>query len=253
MILVLNKPITMRTYIFIGLFLLLYGVASVSNTSVVAKGKKGYATLPFQKVYVGVESSMEHFQERTVLEDSVSFGANKVVVKDVYNEKGHCAEVSVFQSRNGSWELASRIEIESETEYALRPQIGDFNNDWHNDLTLQVAEAARGSNELRKLLLFDPENATFIPVQGSENHPNLQYNKKLNCLDSWAFFSGTATRFLRIQGDSLVKFAQVEDYEDVQYVYVRNEQGEMVLIAENKLNSPGTFNRYINYDPVEPY
>ena len=67
----------------------------------------------------------------------------------------------------------------------FEPNISDFNNDNFKDITFISGSAARGANEVRRLFIYDNQNRELISIVNSQNYPNMQYNKELNCIDAF--------------------------------------------------------------------
>lgn len=135
----------------------------------------------------------------------------------------------------------------------LDPQIIDFNNDGRNDMTFISADAARGANEVRRLFIYkDWGPGELISIVNSENYPNMQYNDELNCIDAFLVYGGSATVFLRIDGDSLKEFASVVSYEN-RTVYEIDKHGMKKQLSKDTLLPDDLYIRYKNYKPLKEY
>jgi len=115
------------------------------------------------------------------------------------------------------------------------PKFEDFNNDGLNDLTFISGTAARGANEIRTLLIYEKKSDELLHIKNSADYPNLAYNSRLDCIDAWSFYGGTATVFLRLKGDMLEEFASVEDFPPNRTVTVRDRNGREKVIRRDKI------------------
>ncbi|MBL7704216.1 MAG: hypothetical protein JNM21_01600 [Taibaiella sp.] len=135
----------------------------------------------------------------------------------------------------------------------LKPHIADFNNDSFMDITFISATAARGSNEVRRLFIYDAEEKKLVSIVNSENYPNMRYNKELDCIDAFLVYGGTSTVFTRIEGDSLKEFASVHN-DQYRTVYEIDKSGKERQLSKDSITDPGEiYIRYINYKPLKAY
>jgi hypothetical protein len=127
---------------------------------------------------------------------------NKVEIQCVSKNDRIFAEI-VLSSRlkSGEWTRKQSLRFENLNYVGCDPQFSDFNNDGFKDLTFISGQAARGANEIRTLLIYDPKKDELIHVKNSADYPNLVYNKRLDCLDAWLFHGATTTVFLELKGD----------------------------------------------------
>lgn len=156
--------------------------------------------------------------------------------------------------KNNEWKLKQTFDFEKYGSMPIAAKLEDFNNDSFNDFTYESALAGRGANEIRKLFIYDKKSDELIYIKNSEEYPNLQYNKELDCLDAWRFYGGTTTTdFVKIKGDKLKEFASVKTLEDKREVFVIDEKGKKTLLRTDKVNSNEGFIRYENFNPIKEY
>lgn len=150
------------------------------------------------------------------------------------------------------WNLKQTLELESYALMNSQPLIEDFNNDGLKDITFISNSVARGANEVRTLLIYDKAKDELIHIKNSENYPNLVYNKKLKCIDSWMFHGATTTVFLKLDGDMLKEFAFVDTGLE-RVVTVIDKDGNTRVLNREKMDEEDIFTRYRDFDPPEPY
>ncbi|MEM6699846.1 MAG: hypothetical protein AAF599_15695, partial [Bacteroidota bacterium] len=150
-----------------------------------------------------------------------------------------------------NWQHTQSFTIEKDGISNLEAEFKDFNNDGYGDLIFRNGNAARGANVLRSLLIFDEEEQQLLHIKNSENYPNLKYNKRLDCLDTWLIYGGSTTLFLKIDGDSLKPFAGVSLL-DTRRVYTIDKYGNEHIIEEEILTDKANlYTRYSNYSPLQ--
>ncbi len=176
-------------------------------------------------------------------------GSHKIELSKYSSQDSDYVQIRFFTGKTKAWKLQDEFTILKDGVLACDPQLSDYNNDGLKDLTFVSAVAARGANEIRTLLLYDRKTDHLILVKNSSSYPNLRYNKQLNCLDAFLVYGGCSTVFLKIAGDSLRPFAQV-DLMDGLTVTEYDPKGKAKIILEDKSNKAG-FIRYKNYKPLE--
>jgi hypothetical protein len=78
------------------------------------------------------------------------------------------------------------------------------------------------------------------------------YNKRLNCIDSWAFYGATSTDFLKLDGDKLKEFARVSTGEElVAEVFDKDENSH--VLSRKRMREKDIYIRYMDFDPIVPY
>lgn len=153
--------------------------------------------------------------------------------------------------RTHKWKLSQTLEIPDGALALAVPNFEDFNADGLNDVTFISGTAARGANEIRTLLIYDKRKDQLVHIRNSEEFPNLQYNRKLKCIDAWRIYGGTATDFVRIEGDHLKAFASVENFEGYRTVTLIDNHGAEKINRRDKISDNDLFVRYTNFHPIE--
>jgi hypothetical protein len=176
---------------------------------------------------------------------------NKVELKCIDRGDIRSAKIDFFsRARDGTWTRRQTIELPTSNLMACSPEVKDFNNDGFGDLTFISGTAARGANEIRTLFIYDKNRDELLHIKNSEDYPNLEYNKKLDCIDSWMFHGATTTVFLRIEGDELKDFASVDTGTEL-VVTLRGKYGRKE-ISRKRMNLDDVYTRYSSYDPPKP-
>lgn len=177
-------------------------------------------------------------------------GKNKIEISKIRNEDT-CEVILSFFSREGkNWLLKNRFQFAKDAITGIDPEISDFNNDGYSDITYVSNVAARGANEVRMLFIYDPAKDVLIPIQNSEEYPNMAYNKELNCIDAFLVHGGSSTVFLILEGNKLKEIASVHN-DSHRTVYKTDINGNSILISRDTLNPEDIYMRYKNFDPPE--
>lgn len=194
---------------------------------------------------------------KTVLEeaftDSIQVGTKgkfKLTVKQFRTDDSTYVEINLFEKRNKMWIIQQKLEYLKDGVTNCEPELKDFNNDGFNDLTFKSSVAARGANEIRKLLIFNPSKKEFVLMKNSDNYPNLQYNELLNCVDAWLVYGGSSTVFLKIEKDSLREFAGVSLDNNDREIYIIDKKGKHKTIKKEFVKDLEVYTRYKNYNPL---
>ncbi len=183
---------------------------------------------------------------------------NKIEISNFKKSDGNISDGNIavikFYSldANKKWKLKQTFEFKKDQLSDCDPKLEDFNNDGFKDMTYVSAVAARGANEVRRLFIYDKKKDELTYIKNSEDHPNMLYNKKLDCIDSWSFHGGTSTVFLKIDGDSLKEFASVHNDAN-RTIYLIDKNGKEKLLRKDKINEEDIYVRYKNFNPPEPY
>lgn len=179
-------------------------------------------------------------------------GKNRIEIRCFSPGANRFADIKFYsRTEYDAWVEIQRFRFEKDGVTGCDPIVEDFNNDGLKDFTFQSAVAARGANEVRKLFIYDKENDELVYIQNSEDYPNLAYNKKLNCVDAWAFTASTTTIFLRIDGDMLREFASVSTGLE-RIVTVTRKDGTEVILRREKMdpdNYSEIYRRFSTYNP----
>jgi len=198
-------------------------------------------------------NSSDHLSEFFTDESRIGrAGKNKIVVNCFERGGEMVAEIKFYsRSNNARWEQKQSFEFKKDGLTGCDPEIKDFNNDGLKDFTYQSNVAARGANVIRTLFIYDPKKDELLYVKNSESYPNMLYNEKLDCIDSWMFHGATTTVFLKIEGDMLKEFASVDTGAEL-VVKVTTEIGERE-IRRKTMSLDDIYTRYISFDPPIPY
>jgi hypothetical protein len=151
------------------------------------------------------------------------------------------------------WYIQNTYLYECDALMGLDPEISDFNNDKFNDITFISATAARGANEVRRLFIYDDREKKLISILNSQDFPNMQYNKELDCIDAFLVHGGSTTVFAKIVGDSLKQFARINN-DNNRTVYEIDKFGKEKLIRKDTIiDLNNVYVRYTNYKPLKEY
>lgn len=185
--------------------------------------------------------------------DSLNIGIRGKFKIDLRKFRGDSVYVILkfYEKAEAEWILKQDLIFEKDGVVSCDVQLEDFNNDGLNDLTFQSSVAARGANEIRKLFIFDDKKGKLNTISNSNNYPNLRYNKKLDCVDSQAFYGGSTTYFLKIEKDSLKEFASVSSMDETIEINLIDKKGKYKLLKRLPLEKEDVYTRYSNYKPLE--
>jgi len=234
--------------------LLLFSIVSCSQ-----KNKEQSISLPkkvtAKKEVVKAETKTD--TAKTVLDetftDSTHVGIKgkfKLTVDQFRSDDSTYVEIHLFEKRNNKWLIKQKLEYLKDGITNCDAELTDFNNDGFNDLTFQSSVAARGANEIRKLLIFDPSKKEFVLLKNSDHYPNLQYNELLNCVDAWMVYGGSSTVFLKIEKDSLREFAGVSLDNNNREIYIVDKKGKRKTLKKEFVKDLEVYTRYKNYNPL---
>ncbi|MDU1891844.1 MAG: hypothetical protein E6767_14245 [Dysgonomonas sp.] len=230
----------MRYILLLGLFIILSGwlcKEKTTNKEIVEYGK--YA-----------DNNIPTFTDSLQIGDK---GKNKLVIKHILEEDSCYVDIFFYERTDNGWLQLQKFNFDASSIINISSTIvQDYNNDGFGDFTYHSAIAARGANEVRKLFVYSPESKKLIYIQNSEEYPNLEYNKELNCIDAFAVYGGTTTSFMRIKGDSLLQFARIDLWDNQRIVKEIDKNGKETILKQDSIND-GPYIRYINYKTLEEY
>ncbi len=179
-------------------------------------------------------------------------GKNKIEIRCYSVGSERFAEIKFYtRSEYGAWLQSQSLKFDKDGVTGCNPIIEDFNNDGLNDFTYESAVAARGANEVRKLFIYDKSQDDLKYIKNSEEYPNLAYNKRLRCIDSFLVYGATSTVFLRIEGDTLKEFASVSTGEE-RVATVTDKFGNERVLSRKELdpnNFEQIYTRFTTYNP----
>lgn len=179
-------------------------------------------------------------------------GKNRIEIRCFSRGANRFAEIKFYaRTEYGAWIEWQSFKFEKDDLTDCDPVVEDFNNDGLKDFTYRSDVAARGANEVRKLFIYDKRQDELVYIKNSEDYPNIAYNKKLNCVDAWAFTATTTTIFLKIEGDMLREFASVSTGLQRIVTVTRNDGTEVILRREkmNPDNLAEVYRRFSSYNP----
>lgn len=158
-----------------------------------------------------------------------------------------------MQKNTGNiWKQTNRFYFDKDGVTGIDAEISDFNNDGFKDFTYRSGIAARGGNGIRTLFIYDPKNRHFVHIKNSDDYPNLSYNSKLKCINSFILTGSVSTYFLSLKKDSLIEFARV-DVSDTVLVEEKDSTGKFNIIEKKKFegNDEDFYSGYSNYKPLQ--
>lgn len=241
----------MTKSILLVLLLLIASCAQKSKEQTSLLSKKDTAKKEIIKPETKIDTT------KTVLEetftDSTQVGIKgkfKLTVDQFRSDDSTYVAINLFEKRNSKWQIKQKLEYLKDGITNCDPELTDFNNDGFNDLTFQSSVAARGANEIRKLLIFDRSKEEFILMKNSDHYPNLQYNELLNCVDAWLVYGGSSTVFLKIEKDSVREFAGVSLEENQREIYIIDKKGNRKTLKKEYVKDLEVHTRYQNYNPL---
>lgn len=185
--------------------------------------------------------------------DSASFGQrqnNKIEVYKIGAQENTIAKVCLYEKVKNLWRLKDSLSLEVARIENLKTEIFDFNNDNFKDIIFTTGMAARGGNNVQTLILYSPRSKSLNWIKNSESFPNLMYNEKLDCIDSFILTGGQTTYFLKIENDSLKEFANVDQRDGRIIAEIRDVNGKWKEIERIKEETEG-FDRFINFNPIQ--
>lgn len=178
-------------------------------------------------------------------------GKYKINITQRNNKTKSVVNFDLFRKSGNKWSKIQNGSFKKPSDLPLSVTTDeDLNNDGYNDLKIFYAQAARGANEIEKLLIFNPKTQKLVEIINSQEYPNLHYNAKRNCITSYMFYGGNATYFLHIKQNRLEGFGKVEFSNDSIYSYrIKNKQEVLLKKQAYKSNDGAVF--FSNFDPVE--
>lgn len=183
-------------------------------------------------------------------------GKNKVVIQKFGNDYDDDDFVLIkffnlnndFTYNKNKWNFTNKFIFEKDNITGLDILIRDFNNDGFKDFTYLSENSGRGGNEIRNLFVYNPKYKDFTYIKNSENYPNLEYNKDLDCINSTVLTGSTSTYFLKIKKDTLYDFAKINVYDSI-IVKERDKKGKYRILLKRKLKKDDSAS-YSSYKDV---
>ena len=195
-----------------------------------------------------LSQNTEHFSDsKTVIKPN----RYKLNVSQKNNKDESIVSYELFKKTGEKWTKLQTGNFKKQANFGLYVSTDeDLNNDGYNDVKISFAQAGRGPNEINKLLIFNPKTQKLIEIVNSQDYPNLHYNSKRNCVNSYSFSGGNSTYFLKINNNRLQEFARVEFYNDSVSSYkIKNK--EEILLKKKPYESSDAAVFFSDYDPIE--
>ena len=190
----------------------------------------------------------ENFSDSTTV---IKPNQYKLNVSQKNNKTESAVNFELFKKTGKNWAKLQTGNFKKETNFGLFVSTDeDLNNDGYNDVKISFSQAGRGSNELNKLLIFNPKTQKLIEIINSQDYPNLHYNSKRNCVNSYSFSGGSSTYFLKINKNRLQEFARVDFANDSVSSYkISHEEEILIQKKPYKSNDAAVF--FSDFDPIE--
>lgn len=191
--------------------------------------------------------------------DSTSIGDKgkckvELILHRVYNDHFVIIKFYVKETTgkaSGRWMQSDMYYYEGSSTEGLSPIITDFNNDGYNDITYRYGDAARGGNLVCRLFVYDVENGELKSIVNSEEYPNLEYNKKLDCIEGVTYTGSVSTKYLRIVGDSLRLIGEIYYFNEHSGIFKYIQNGKVV---EHTIKGDDDLNRRLKeFKPQKIY
>ena len=81
---------------------------------------------------------------------------------------GHRVSLTFSHDLKNRGSLIDAFEFDKDPIAGCRPEILDYNGDGYLDYSFVSAVAARGANEIRTILLYNPQNSRFYHLKNSD-------------------------------------------------------------------------------------
>ena len=179
-----------------------------------------------------------------LIKNEVNYYDSKIIINFYVKSKKPNKE-------NKTWIIKNNYTYESNSLTGFKPNISDFNNDKFKDINFISATAARGSNEVRRLFIYEPKKQELISIVNSQDYPNMIYNKELDCIDAFLIHGTSTTVFAKISGDSLKTFANIQNSLDFHTINLIDKNGNERELY--KVKSKGDYIRFKNFKPLIEY
>ena len=175
----------------------------------------------------------------------------KLNISQKNNKNESIVNFELFKKSGQKWAKIQTGNFKKQAYFGLYVSTDtDLNNDGYSDVKISFAQAGRGSNEINKLLIFNPKTQKLVEIVNSQDYPNLHYNEKRNCVNSYSFSGGNSTYFLKINNNRLQEFARVDFANDTVSSYkIKNNEEILLKKKPYKSNDAGIF--FSDFDPIE--
>ncbi|MDB2657169.1 hypothetical protein N9Y60_03845 [Crocinitomicaceae bacterium] len=198
---------------------------------------------------------LDSLRIREYFEDSTRIGCkgrSKIVVA-LYDFKDTTyIGINFYSKRNKSWKLRNKYRFDFDLMNSMQPVLTDLNGDGLKDIHLRSMEAVIGANQMRRLFVYSVKGDSLVHLVNSHDYPNVAYNPSLKCLECHKYYSASNQAFGRIQGDSIIDFAYIENRADASYVFTVDQgQPTLIYVDSSELSDP--YARFKNYKPLVRY
>lgn len=179
---------------------------------------------------------------------------NKVMFERYAIADSNYVVIQFFSKQNDKWVIKNDFHFPKDNLASCFPEVANFNNDGLKDFTYVSNIAARGSNEVRTLFIYNNQNDALIRIKNSEDFPNMQYVEELNCVTAFAISGSYDTLFAKLEADSL-RLVMIQDQTGSDFtISVHDKNGKEKVIKKTKadpndIGGPVDFNiakKYIN-------
>ena len=201
----------------------------------------------FQEIEALISDTIERFT------DSINFGIktkNKIDIFRIEESQNTFVKIYLYEKNKNKWKIKDSLKVEGDKVNILNTEISDFNNDKLNDIIFTSGTSARGGNNVQTLILYKKDTKKLNWIKNSDYFPNLMYNEKLDCIDSFILTGGNTTCFLKIKNDSLFHFASVDQRDNKISIEILDENGKWKKTQSVEDNSED-FKRFIDFNPIE--
>jgi hypothetical protein len=189
-----------------------------------------------------------------LMEDSTKIGVKgkfKIHIEHYHDriDGGAFVRMLFYERQDSSWKNVQDFLFEKNGITGADPKIDDFNNDGINDLMIRAGYAARGSNVLNYLYLFDQKEGRLRLIKNSSDFPNLSFNKLMNCFDAFRVYAGCSTEYLHLINDSLIIFEGIDVIQGIREKYIIDANGQRRVIKRDSIDTD--YVRYNNFETLE--
>lgn len=195
--------------------------------------------------------SAQNVQRFSDSQTFVKAGRYKINVVQKNSEEFSTVYFKMYKKSKSSWIKIQDGNFRKESSFPLSVDTSeDLNNDGYGDVKISYAQAGRGSNSIEKVFMFDPRKQQLVEIINSQEYPNLHYNPGRNCLNSYAFYGGTSTYFLKIKKNRLEEFGRVDYANDtVQSFKIINDKE--ILLQKRPYKSTDAAVFFSDFDPLK--
>lgn len=194
--------------------------------------------------YVFAQNTETFSDAKTVIKN----GKYKLTATQTNQKNSAIVVFRLSEKVRNKWILRQKDQFQKDNYFLDVTTDEDLNNDDYKDVKFSYTQAARGSNEVTMLYLFNPKTKKLEKISNSPDYPNLHYNPRRKCIMSYMFYGGTSSIFLHLKDKKLVKFANVDvEGDSVKSYRVLNGKNILLHSQDAKQDEVETFD---DYDPI---